>query len=153
MRPSPRILPVAVLLCLAGCGTFYNLKAPPRSDLENIGPSTCLPVGGKVRSGATLPFGGVLRSTMLGCLGPPSGIAAMAGGDVGEEGRVGPAWFGLGVLAWADVPLSLAGDVLTLPIAYARSNGEPWATWWGEKEVSLRSPPTAIEPDAPPGGP
>jgi uncharacterized protein YceK len=137
MRPSPRVLPVAFLVGLAGCGTVHNLNAPPRTDtpmgLTSMGPSTCF------------PFGGVARSGLQGCFGPPFGIATMVEGDVIKGGGV----FGLGLLAWADIPLSLAGDVLTLPIAYARSNGEPWATWWGEKEIRWRTPPAETEAVSP----
>ena len=32
------------------------------------------------------------------------------------------------------------------PIAYARSNGEPWATWWGDKDVILHDPLTEARP-------
>lgn len=37
------------------------------------------------------------------------------------------------VVLGVDVPLSLAGDVVTYPIARARKDGQPWATWWGEQ--------------------
>ena len=138
MRPSPRLLPVACLLCLAGCGTFYNLNAPPPPGPASVGiPTSCS------------PFGGITRTGLLALAGPQLGVGWILEGD----GFKGTGLFGLGVLAWADIPLSLAGDALTLPIACARSNGEPWATWWGEKEVSFRSPPAKTGPDEPPGGP
>lgn len=37
------------------------------------------------------------------------------------------------MLACVDIPLSLIGDVLTLPVVYARVRREPWATNWGEQ--------------------
>src|SRR5262249_7473383 len=49
-----------------------------------------------------------------------------------------------GLIAIADTPMSLVGAILTFPIASARSNEYPWATWWGEKSIrySTTSPPT-----------
>jgi hypothetical protein len=32
-----------------------------------------------------------------------------------------------------DAPLSLVGDVVSLPVVYARQHEAPWATWWGEQ--------------------
>src|SRR5262249_28394687 len=40
-----------------------------------------------------------------------------------------------GVVAIADLPVSFCGDVITLPVAYARSTKQPWATWWGEESL------------------
>ena len=45
-----------------------------------------------------------------------------------------------GLIATLDIPMSLAGDILTLPIAYARSKDLPWARWWGEKSSIDRLP-------------
>ena len=45
-----------------------------------------------------------------------------------------------GLVAIADSPLSLAGDILTLPVAYARANEYSWATWWGERSFVVAPP-------------
>jgi uncharacterized protein YceK len=119
MRPRALPLLAAVLAVLpSGCGTFVNLTAPP-------GP----PVG--ILSNCA-PFGGAVRSGMLGmiCLG--GGLEGQ--GEFGQ-GRIlvstGLMAAGVALLA-VDAPLSLLGDVLTLPVASARYNAEPWASWWGE---------------------
>src|SRR3954453_22688115 len=107
MRPRARSLLVASLLAaLAGCGTVANLAAPPTSTsgYRGMGPTACEPFGGVERS---LVFGGVLL--MGGPLAWPLSAAYVA----------------------VDTPLSLAGDVLTLPVIFARQSQAPWATWWG----------------------
>jgi hypothetical protein len=92
-------------------------------------------------------LGGVLVA--LGVLGgvenPPEGIVY----------GTGFAAAGLWSLA-VDAPLSLVGDVVTFPIAYARSQRAPWAMWWGSQSSS----PQPADPDkasgeeaAPPAGP
>jgi hypothetical protein len=48
---------------------------------------------------------------------------------------------GLGAIV--DIPLSLAADIVTFPVAYARYKEYPWATWWGEpSRFNPISPPT-----------
>ena len=89
---------------------------------------------------------------------PPMGVYSVVGGgvmipcgyDVKESFKVigDGLWFtGFGIGAIVDVPLSLIGDVLTWPIAYARRNRHPWATWWGDQgggppDVSTSPPET-----------
>jgi hypothetical protein len=51
-----------------------------------------------------------------------------------------------------DTPLSLAGDVLTYPLARGRSNGESWATWWGDQggaRPTVEPAPEAAAPEIP----
>jgi len=118
----------------AGCGTICNLKDPGDGH-QFMGAGTCY------------PFGGVTRSAMLGCAGPPLGFLQtldapleIEKGDVGEGLRQMGQGTGLaiaGVVSLADVPLSLAGDIVTLPVAYARQQGKPWASWWGEKKAPV----------------
>lgn len=106
-----RFLP-ALLLGLAAtlqsrCGTLFNVTAAPREsrDLVYLGPHGCE------------PYGGVQRSSAVGGLLVYTGVGAP-----------------LGLAVWAvDLPLSLVGDTLTYPLAVARKNKEPWATWWGEQ--------------------
>ena len=135
MRPSPRLLPITLLLGLAGCGTVYNLNAPPHVSGPVVGPElNCV------------PFGGVVRSGFCGVYGPLYGVWNLMYKDPVEGGK----WFGLGVLAWADLPISLVGDVVTFPVAYARWKEAPWATWWGEPNgAELKFPPFGT-PAAPP---
>jgi hypothetical protein len=127
----------AVLAGLAGCGTVVNLMAPPtttKADMLGLGLDTCQPFGGTKRSLVLgVGLGGVVAYEGMQRLGQ-GGLLMCAGGVVG----------GLAILA-VDGPLSLAGDVVTWPIAYARQQQAPWATWWGEqsgqgeaKEDSLR---------------
>ena len=122
MRPLRLLMGTAfaALAGLAGCGTVHNLKSPSTVDPSAITmglPCTCT------------PFGGVLRSGMLGLGGTQVGGASILFGDISDSSV---SLLALGILAWPDVPLSLVGDVITYPVAYARSKGEPWATWWGE---------------------
>lgn len=123
MRPATALFLTAVLSSLtAGCGTVHNLKAPPshpwqEGEFPEV-PNDCT------------PFGGVKRSAMLGAYGPVAGIHGMI---QGTEFLGGAVMAGYGVLAIADVPLSLVGDVVTFPVARARSRGETWATWWGDQ--------------------
>ncbi len=114
----------ATLACLpGGCGTIHNLKAPPQPCLPAMYPTTCF------------PFGGVTRSAMLGYAGTVIGGFSVGGAVVtmkSEEILPAAGLMGLGLGALVDTPLSLVGDIVTLPIAYARSKGARWATWWGE---------------------
>jgi hypothetical protein len=100
-----------------------------------------------IGAGATYPFGGTVRSGLLAFMGPPIGVTEVITGNValtqGEFGdglrQVGHGMFitaaGLGAIV--DTPLSLAGDIVTFPVAYARSKEYPWATWWGAKSFRI----------------
>jgi hypothetical protein len=137
-----------VIPALAGCGTLCNLQDSP--GMQNLA----------VGTGACYPFGGAVRSGLLAVMGPPSGLEEMIEGDLAvcrgefESGfqQIGRGVFvtSAGVGAIVDVPLSLAGDILTLPIAYARSKEYRWATWWGEKRLQPKSgtPAPETDPDA-----
>ena len=106
----------ATLVGLAGCGTVHNLNAPRLPVCTQDDMTTCV------------PFGGVMRTGSLALYGELLGVSYLLDDKVAEGGK----FFALGVLAWVDIPLSLAGDVVTFPVAYARSKGEPWASWWNE---------------------
>jgi len=146
----PLLMLVVCAACLSsGCGTLVNLNAPPPAADPESRVTPCF------------PFGGVTRSAWL------SGLAVMdvcqPGGDLGLGGALC-----VGLLALMDTPLSLAGDVLTLPVAFARQQGASWATAWGfrsgiveekalsEPEKAASSPPsspssvTPREPSPPP---
>ena len=116
MCSSHRLLPITLLLVLGGCGTVHNLYAPPEKSGPIDVPETCT------------PFGGVIRSGYVGVFGIPVGLMYLLDDHYVEGGQ----WCVFGVLAWADVPVSLAGDLITFPVAYARRKKQPWATWWGE---------------------
>lgn len=125
-------LVLASVACMnAGCGTLHNLMAPPVGP-PSIGPASCM------------PFGGVIRSASLGALG------TLAGGfysvrDIGTiESLHDVAVLGVSLVTFADVPLSLAGDIATLPVAYARSREEQWATWWGTQSYQFPSMDEAV---------
>jgi hypothetical protein len=134
MRSSRIIVLAFVVLAVTGCGTFHNLKDSPKGPLY-------------VGTGCCYPFGGVTRSGLLAVMGPPSGLAEVVSGNMaisqGEFGdgfqQIGQGLYlaSAGLIAIADTPLSLAGDILTFPIAYARSKEYPWATWWGEKSMPI----------------
>jgi len=129
-----------------GCGTVWNLEAlpPPGPPGIEIGPSTCFPMGG------------VTRSACLGMLGIPIGLATGVAGDGFEERGNGLLLAGAATVSLIDVPLSLVGDLITLPVAYARNQGAPWATWWGEQAKPVTGlglpvnadPPAAASPSA-----
>src|SRR5262245_41128942 len=106
-----------VLPALTGCGTLVNLRDPPTG-----------PVSG---TGAWCPCGGAVRSGLLAVFGPPCGLVESINGGIAiGQGEFGPGFkqIGYGMLltsaglgAIVDCPLSLAGDILTFPIAYARA--------------------------------
>jgi uncharacterized protein YceK len=105
MRCGTLLLTVA-LGPLAGCGTFHNVTAPrvESSAYRAFGPDGCE------------PFGGVQRSVM-------AGSAPLMAGALG----VPLAAVAVGI----DAPLSLVGDVVTLPIVMVRRRNaaaEPAAT-------------------------
>jgi uncharacterized protein YceK len=135
MRSSGVGLLAPVLLALAGCGTIHNLKDPPKGPMF-------------LGAGACNPFGGVVRSGLLATMGTPMGLAqvgtgsfAVCTGDFrnGFDQVGNGMYFGTaGLLAIADTPLSLAGDILTYPIVYARTHEYAWATWWGEKSIEYK---------------
>jgi uncharacterized protein YceK len=123
------LVAVALTGFAAGCGTIVNVTAPTThsSNYRAFGPTWCE------------PFGGVKRSVLAGSL------PMMAG----------PLGIVVGVVAVAvDAPLSLVGDVVTLPIVYARLHG---ASEGNQEKEQGRNPPTVTgEPDARPveaGGP
>ena len=136
MRPSHFALLALVLTTVSGCGTFHNLQDRP------VGPMF-------IGTGCCYPFGGTVRSGLLAFGGPPCGAAEVINGNVAlTQGELGPGLkqVGHGMLMTAaglgaivDIPLSLAGDIVTLPVAYARSKEYPWATWWGEKSLDIRA--------------
>jgi uncharacterized protein YceK len=142
MRSRSHVLLCAVGLSLAsGCGTVFNLKAPPplgppepgspyyRALPESIGPSTCFPFGGITRSAFSSGF-----CTYMGLCGATG---------VGGIEQIGPGLVmtGAGLVSVIDMPLSLVGDLVTLPVACARWQGAPWATWWGERQWKPSPPP------------
>jgi len=120
------------LVLLTGCGTFQNLKEPPKGPTDYC-------------TGRCYPFGGVMRSGCTALIGPSFGLGeVIEGSSAISHGEFGPGFehIGSGMILTAaglgaivDTPLSLAGDILTFPIAYARSKEYPWATWWGEKST------------------
>ena len=116
MRPCLRTLLLAGVTCLSGgCGTVLNLRAEP----------TPTP-----------------RAGMMGCMTscePMNGVkTSLAGGVM----LMGGAQFPIIVAVMAvELPLSFVGDVLTLPVVYARKRGEPWATWWGTQAAPERKTP------------
>jgi uncharacterized protein YceK len=124
MRPRRRVLLFAAALVAlqGGCGTIVNLTSPPPSRaMGGIGPTACT------------PFGGVTRSGMLGGFLVAWGLVS-GWDEVGQGGLLmGAGLAGVGTVALLDAPLSLAGDILTLPVAYARQQGAGWATWWGDQ--------------------
>jgi uncharacterized protein YceK len=138
MRPSAMLLLVLSLVASqTGCGTLYNLQAPPPVDpmteLGGLAPSTCA------------PFGGVQRSAVIGGCGVVMGpiylvksvVGVADGGADSRENVVGGLTLtGLGLLAIVDAPLSLAGDIVTMPVVIARRCEHPWATWWGEAKAA-----------------
>src|ERR1700722_7056987 len=92
---SPLVRPMFLMVLVSGCGTIANVTAPaePMSGSGMCGPTVCEPFGGVQRS---IAFGAI--SLMCGPIGIVPSVVAVS----------------------ADAPLSLAGDVITLPIVYAR---------------------------------
>jgi uncharacterized protein YceK len=132
-----QLIAIAIIaLAQSGCGTMHNLMADP--DGEPPDAPRVMMFGGP---GICMPFGGVARSALLGFGGTPLGVSTAIGSGVGivsgedpKEGftriGLGMRMAGAGLIAIADTPLSLAGDLVTWPIAYAREKRHPWATWW-----------------------
>jgi uncharacterized protein YceK len=135
---------MGLLLLIAtqsGCGTLWNLKAPPASDeparLGIFDSGNCVPMGGVARS-ATLAAGSMTFS--------PSNLVdtewrAYCGEQMPPDSLKANLFIGtLGALAIVDTPLSLVGDVVTLPLAIGREKQQPWATWWGEPKIWRMGP-------------
>src|SRR5690349_4712796 len=110
------MLSVAAAWFCSGCGTLANITAPaaPQSGPRSFGPTVCE------------PFGGVQRSVLAGSI-------PLMGGPIG----IVPAAIAMGV----DAPLSLAGDVLTLPIVYYRLR-----TPSTEDDARQKTPEGSIKP-------
>ncbi len=108
------LLIVVFACCITGCGTLQNVTARPGTSTgwQGAGPTACV------------PFGGVQRSVMGGSM------LAFGFNPLG----VGAATVAVGV----DAPLSLAGDVVTLPYVLARNRGERWANAWDTPEADSR---------------
>lgn len=125
MSNFARILFGMMAFCNAGCGTLVNLNAPP----PDKAPPQCM-----VPASCT-PFGGVLRSGMGGIFLPVIGLASVPSDEIGKGGIIkGAAVSVAGVyMLIVDTPMSLVGDVITFPLACARSNGQPWALIWGDQ--------------------
>ena len=129
------------LMLLTGCGTMFNLYDCPK------GTMFC-------GTGSCYPFGGVTRSGFLAIAGPPIGVCgviqgniAIAKGDFGEGFEsvgMGILVASAGLVAIVDTPVSLAGDILTLPVVHARCNEHPWATWWGKPSQGLQPSPEML---------
>src|SRR5262249_40162010 len=117
------MLLMAVLPGLGGCGTVYNLWLPPPPPDENRGSiNECTPMAGSVRSG-------LLASIHIG--GGVFGTASAPGEGNAENFLEAGYHTGLGLGALVDTPISFAGDIVTLPIVFARRAEHPWAMWWG----------------------
>lgn len=140
MRRRAPALTALLFLAAAGCGTVMNLHAPPEptSNYRGMGPTACEPLGG------------VNRAAVMGGLTFASGLESLNQGP--GEGRMltGIGLLGAGTVILAvDTPLSLVGDMLTLPVVNARRNHEPWASWWGPNAAN---DPLGIRTEgAPPG--
>ena len=127
MRPRvPMFLIAALFSCVqSGCGTMFNLWAPATS--VNTGGDFILP-------NTCEPMGGVSRTAVLGAGGIYLGVAGIMQnpGPVKILEAIGLVTAGTAILV-VDFPLSVAADVVTWPIANARHDGRPWATWWGQQ--------------------
>lgn len=111
----------------AGCGTFTNLTAPPAGKAPPGIATNCAPLGGTFRS---LFVGGAFVGQGLGEM-----TEVGKGGILKGSGKVLAGTY----LVAVDTPLSLVGDVVTFPIAQARYEDRPWATWWGDPGRSRES--------------
>jgi hypothetical protein len=142
---SSWFVPLAfLLLAVTGCGTVTNLMDPPHGTLF-------------MGAGECYPFGGVVRSGVLTVMGPPFALGMAIDGDTAicqgeyEKGfqQLGNSLYltFLALEAIPDLPLSVAGDVLTFPLAYARGKEYPWATWWGQKSYWPAAAPTGPDPE------
>jgi hypothetical protein len=169
LSPSQRFLLAAILACLpGGCGTIGNLKGVPGPPISYAevwlsphGRLMCAdsldPTGPK---GTCWAFGGVTESASFGKNYIIGGLTPDFD-SLGKGGLFdGACMLAIGSVALAvDVPLSLVGDVVTLPVVYARQHEEPWATWWGQQAFEKsrdeeRRPPVAdpfAESNSPPG--
>jgi uncharacterized protein YceK len=123
-----RLLIVAVICCTSvGCGTLHNLDAPAMTTQVYIGPSTCAPLGGFARSALLGGFG-----TAAGVQGTAVSGWTLLQGDVSDgcKGIGDGLWLtGVGLGSLVDTPISLAADIVTLPVVIARRQQQPWASW------------------------
>jgi uncharacterized protein YceK len=109
---------IAVLSCFQmGCGTVVNLTANPQNE-SSFNSTTCYPMGGVTRA---LINGGVWTAT-----GPTFPFAE---GDFGENLLLAGEYTGAGIAELViDAPLSFVADMLTLPLAYSKYQGNSYAT-------------------------
>lgn len=128
-----------------GCGTLVNLHDSPKHQPMMMVPQSTIPMGGTLRStvvavvGTPLSFSGAMQNTKALVTGKYDGdlksfltpVAAMP----------------LCMLGFVDIPLSLVGDIVTLPIAFARMNEHQWATWWGKESVETKLIPHEPVPE------
>jgi hypothetical protein len=144
MRPFLAVLAAFAVSAFAGCGTLVNLMSRPgHADGEPYVAGTpeasCTVFGGAELS-AGYAMSGYLKGAMCLSNGDPAGLAMVA----------------IGTAAMVDANISLVGDIVTLPVAYARQQNLPWASWWFprvpaappiEAEVSLQGRPIPRMPD------
>jgi uncharacterized protein YceK len=139
MRQRLVMLIACAVVSAAGCGTVMNLADSPGGGSKTaVVPESCY------------PFGGVHRSAMLGVFGVGSGPMSVYNGVFGagdsQSALFQAGLFVVGVGALIDTPVSLVGDIVTLPVAYAREQEAPWASWWGWPDFDAR-------PDSGPASP
>jgi hypothetical protein len=147
IRPITRTVIGLLVLSQSGCGTMFNLCAPPEPSV-GIGPSSCF------------PFGGTTRSALLGVVGPSFGFcevmngeAKLVQGDASEGFKqigTGLALGGAGIVSIVDTPVSFVGDVATMSVVFARRARQPWAMWWGETKGLVIEPLPPSAPDESP---
>ena len=128
------ILMAIALGTLQGCGTIHNLSLEPeKGDYEDgpLFPKDDFHQDWRYAEPRNCePFGGIASSIFMAKLGLSTGPVQ---GEIGHGGIL----MGTGsmlagtVFLVVDTPLSFVGDLVTLPIAKARQQGVPWATWWG----------------------
>ncbi len=144
------LLALAVLaLGNAGCGTVMNLSTPPTpvKDKETGEITEPSYVFGGVRHSVEVGVGGVAGGTMFLCTSPfflivPPMSALTAG--------TGAGLFACGVVSLINVPFSLAGDVVTLPLALHREQeAHRLADKARAAQAALPPPPPAETPRTP----
>jgi hypothetical protein len=139
MSRRRHLLFILTTLALPGCGTFMNITSPPPKMAE---PSMF------ICESECVPFGGTIRSGLLGLACTEGGAGGLLfGGNSQDGGRLGAArTLGLGLGALIDTPLSFAGDVITFPAALARCQNQSWASWWGDKGWDGPRPKAPADP-------
>ncbi len=129
---------IAALAALAGCGTMNNLNGVPQMPTPTLKPQVEMPS----------VFGGVNRDLGLVVTGPAVTVSFLTTAwseppeRVFNDLAVLPQVACVSLAGVADLPLSLVGDVVTLPVVW-------WSRQPGHEDTAATPPAQVPQPPVP----